>query len=113
MGDFNIDLLKSDSHAATSDFINTLFSASYFPLINRPTRVAETTATLIDNIFTNQYDEDNHLSGIIPTDFPIFHFHYDSGMSPQPDKISFCKRIMNEQNINKFNSEIQSMGSSS
>lgn len=30
-GDFNIDLLKSDSNAETNAFVDTLFSYSFFP----------------------------------------------------------------------------------
>ena len=52
-GDFNIDLLKYESHAPTASFVNCLFSYSFFPLINKPTRITCETATLVDNIFTN------------------------------------------------------------
>ena len=52
-GDFNIDLLKYESHAPTASFVNCLFSYSFFPFINKPTRITCETATLVDNIFTN------------------------------------------------------------
>ena len=52
-GNFNIDILKHESHSLTADFINCIFSQSFFPLINRPTRITCQSATLIDNIFTN------------------------------------------------------------
>ena len=53
LGDFYLDLLKSDKHNPTLDFLNLLFSHSFWPLITRPTRVTSSSATLIDNIFTN------------------------------------------------------------
>ena len=53
MGDFNINLLNSENHTLTSDFINTMFSNHFQPLILQPTRVTDSTATLIDNIFSN------------------------------------------------------------
>ena len=53
-GDFNIDLLKTDSHVPTTSYVNCLFSHGFFPVINRPTRIAETSATLIDNILVNK-----------------------------------------------------------
>ena len=56
LGDFNINLLNADHHNPTSHFIDFMFSHEYFPLINRPTRVTHYTATLIDNIFTNNFD---------------------------------------------------------
>ena len=53
LGDFNINLLNSDTHSNTSDFIDMMFSTSFLPLINRPTRISDNSATLIDNIYTN------------------------------------------------------------
>ena len=35
MGDFNIDLLKYQQHSNTNDFLNTMFSHSFLPVINR------------------------------------------------------------------------------
>lgn len=71
MGDFNINLL--DDHLST-DFLNLAFSNNFYPAITNPTRVASTSSTLIDNIFTN--DDSAINSGIFVTDitdhFPIF-----------------------------------------
>ena len=53
MGDYNIDLLKSDSHRPTTDCLECLYSRGFYPLISLPTRLTDTTATLVDNIFTN------------------------------------------------------------
>ena len=76
MGDFNIDILKSQDNNHISDFVNTIFSSGFYPLINRPTRITNQTATLIDNIYTNIFHQ--HMSpGILITDitdhFPIFN----------------------------------------
>lgn len=72
MGDFNIDILKEPS----SNFMNTIYSSGFHPLITKPTRVSATSATLIDNIFTNVLQYDACLPGIIATDltdhFPVF-----------------------------------------
>ena len=53
LGDYNVDLLKFNKHQPTTDFINCMFSFSFLPLINRPTRITDNSATIIDNIFTN------------------------------------------------------------
>ena len=53
MGDYNVNLLNVDKHIPSSDFLETLYSYSYLPLINKPTRINKNTATLIDNIFCN------------------------------------------------------------
>ena len=53
MGDLNINLLNHNFHNATSDFLNTLLSHSKLPLITLPTRISETSATLLDHIYSN------------------------------------------------------------
>ena len=57
MSDFNLNLLLHNSHAFTGKFLNVMFSRSFVPLITRPTRLTSHTATLIDNIFTNNFDD--------------------------------------------------------
>ncbi len=54
MGDFNIDLLKSESCDFANKFTEQLFTSSFYPLITKPTRITSHTATLIDNIFTTR-----------------------------------------------------------
>ena len=51
MGDFNIDLLKSDSHLASEEFLNKMGSFFFQPHILQPTRITSHSSTLIDNIF--------------------------------------------------------------
>ena len=74
-GDFNIDLLKYETHDQTRHFTDMLFSLGLFPLINRPTRITNTSETLIDNIFTNFISSVNY-SGILISDIsdhlPVF-----------------------------------------
>ena len=52
-GDFNIDLVKYDSHADTECFYEQLSSHGFRPLILQPSRITSHSATLIDNIFVN------------------------------------------------------------
>ena len=49
--DQNIDLLKSKRHEATSKFLDTILSLKLWPVITRPTRITQQSATLIDNIY--------------------------------------------------------------
>ena len=53
MGDFNIDLLKSETCDFSHNFLLSLQSYSFFPVIDKPTRVHNNSATLIDNILVN------------------------------------------------------------
>ena len=51
-GDFNINML-SNRYTPASDFLDNLLSASFLPLISKPTRVTNHSATLLDIICTN------------------------------------------------------------
>ena len=51
--DFNADLLKLSTPVPTSDFMGEFTFGGFYPLISLPTRLTDTTATLIDNIWTN------------------------------------------------------------
>ena len=53
MGDFNIDLLKTDIHRPIHEYVDLIYSLSMLPSIYKPTRITATTATCIDNILTN------------------------------------------------------------
>ena len=53
MGDCNIDLLKDDSDRPTHNYLGLIYSYSMIPSILKPTRITETSATIIDNILTN------------------------------------------------------------
>jgi len=53
IGDYNINILNAETHLPTADFVELMFANHFSPYINMPTRVTETSATLIDNIFSN------------------------------------------------------------
>ena len=54
LGDFNADL-KCDQNSNISDFVDLMYSSLLLPHIFSPTRTTSS-ATLIDNIFTNNYN---------------------------------------------------------
>ena len=74
-GDFNIDLLNPNKHKMTDEFINTIYSMSLYPKITRPSRITTHCATVIDNIFTIEI-ENNTVSGLLINDIsdhlPVF-----------------------------------------
>ena len=41
MGDFNIDLLKFQSHEKTKYFIESMLTTGYLPVLTKPTRVTD------------------------------------------------------------------------
>ena len=52
-GDFNADLLKSNSDINIKDFMNLTYSLGCIPLITQPTRITTTSSTLLDHVYTN------------------------------------------------------------
>ena len=54
LGDYNTNILNYASHVHTAQFV-MMSSSGFLPLITCPTRVTATSATLIDNIFTNYH----------------------------------------------------------
>ena len=114
LGDLNIDLFKCDDHKPTSNFLDTMYSYNMFPLIVKPTRVTEKSATLIDHIWTNNFDvHSQHKQGILLTSMPdhygIFHIT-GSKMNESSGNENVClKRDMCHRNIEKFISKIQAV----
>ena len=64
MGDFNVDLLKHGFHGPTSDFMGGFAASGFYPLVSLPTRITDTSATLIDNIWTNNLTA-RKMSGLV------------------------------------------------
>ena len=58
LGDFNVNLLNYNEHNQTNEFLDSLASNSFIPLILQPTRITSHSNTLIDNIFSNVIDPD-------------------------------------------------------
>ena len=53
LGDMNYNLINIDKHSPTNEYYNTLTTASFKPLITKPTRITARNETLIDHIWTN------------------------------------------------------------
>ena len=52
--DQNIDLLKSNEHTSTRKFLDLILDSGLWPVITRPTRITQRSATLIDNIYISK-----------------------------------------------------------
>ena len=65
-GDFNINLLNINSANSThtNEFLNNVISNGFLPNITLPTRISDTTASLIDNFFCKLHQK-NTSSGIL------------------------------------------------
>ena len=61
-GDFNLNLIKYTQNRGVNQFLGKILSNNFNPQITLPKSVTQKSASLIDNIFTNNY-EHNCVSG--------------------------------------------------
>ena len=108
MGDYNINKLKNvTTNVNMSDFINMMVEHPVYPMTNKPTKIVDHTALIIDNIYTNTMipiytgilfcDVDDH--------FTIFCIFNDLSFSG--DKPTITKRRLNKECIKKLNKALQ------
>ena len=105
LGDYNINLLNCEKHDPTGQFFDVITSNGFLPIITRPTRVTATSATLIENIFTNNIlDVSTSFQGLFVTDlsdhYPIFHI--DRQMKVKESEMFMYKRIFSPSNRDLF-----------
>ena len=66
--DHNLDFIKQHLHNPTKMFIELNIDSNMLPTITRPTRITNTSATLIDNLFISKQLQTNYKSGILLDD---------------------------------------------
>jgi len=110
MGDFNINLMEVTGNTDISTFFDTLGSCSLMPNILLPTRITDTSQTIIDNIFSSP-ELSGTASGNILTcisdHLAQFAFINNTVISTPP-KIPQIKRDWSKFNGDKFTSDIRS-----
>ena len=103
MGDFNLDLLQYK------------VSFAFIPLISNPTRLTSYSATLIDNIFTNNLSQ-NVLNGVVLNDLsdhlPVFAYFSGLTLTRDGDNKAFVRKFT-EENLRKFNENVSNTNWSS
>ena len=112
LGDYNINILNHDSHNETRNFVELLFSYSLIPLINRPTRITKSTATLIDNVFTNNFvNIESSVQAIMVTDitdhFPIIHIDWKNEQAYS--EATLVRRLYSHRNKQSFFTELAAL----
>ena len=112
-GDFNLNLLDYTTNTKVKTFVNLLFQHGLIPLINKPTRVTRRTATVIDLIITNQFDNSSLTTGIIKTQiadhFLIFLVSKDININVENNKSTIVKRRINDITIQTFKNLLKEM----
>ena len=110
MGDFNIDLLRSNTNNATSYFLDTLNSFFFIPQIIQPTRLAKTSKTLIDNIFFNSIEYET-ISGNFLVQIADHLIQYlvlkDFSFSTKKKPVKTYRRDFRFFNDNEFREELK------
>lgn len=103
-GDFNVDLLKHGDDKGIQEFVNIMFNIGLYPIISKPSRITRSTFTLIDNIFTNSFEEGLY-SGLLLDDLsdhlPIF-IVCRSKLNHINTKSSVSTRCMNIDKLNRL-----------
>ena len=66
--DHNMDFLKASKHTNTQKFMEYNLEINMLPVISKPTRITDTSATLIDNILISGKLQQAYHSGIIISD---------------------------------------------
>ena len=100
-GDFNLDLLKIDTDHFTQYFFNLLCSYGMLPLTLQPTRVTENTATVIDNIFSNNLQDDIIGGNVLLT----LSEHFSQFISVNREKLDLKNIIVYQRDYSKFSNE--------
>ena len=54
-GDFNYDLTQTTENTHVYDFTEIMLNHSFFSVINIPTRITDTTATVLDQLWANSF----------------------------------------------------------
>ena len=95
LGDFNIDLLKYESHTSTNEFLDSLSSNMILPYILRPTRITGHSKTLTDNIFSNYISKETifgNLTSTISDHLPQFFIMPSIFSDPSSSKSNVYER---------------------
>ena len=94
IGDFNINLLKTEICDFEHEFLTSVQSRYFTPTTDKPTRVYNNSATLIDNFFVNN-PENVVYSGNVVSDISDHFTQFWIASSVKPDYQSSEKKIRN------------------
>ena len=107
MGDFNIDLMKYSNCNSVNQFLSIIYAYSFLPLIDKPSRITQSSFSLIDNIITNNFNSDIS-SGLFVNDisdhFPVFQVSKKYNLSKNAS--IYERRKINENTITTFKEKL-------
>jgi len=103
-GDYNIDFLNPSKSPAIEEFVDVMYSIGLYPCINKPSRITTHSATIIDNILTNNMSsklESGLLINDITDHLPIFVLHECKHYNLDNSKINIQWRLRTDYTMNK------------
>ena len=110
LGDYNINCFDYDDNEKVKNFYDSLYEQGTIPLVNKPTRVTLNSASLIDNIITNDIINNSSRKGIIKSDisdhFPIFISVSTSKTKTTKQSVKILKRDFNDRNMTSFKEQL-------
>ena len=102
-------MLKMNSKEDFSTFYENAISSGFVPKITLPTRICDTTSTLIDNIYTNVLDK-NHTSGILVrliSDHQMYFCIMNENFVKSESAQKYIEvELCNQDNLEKFIKEV-------
>ena len=108
-GDYNIDLLKINSNNEYCSFYENVLSSSFAPKITLPTRICDTTSTLIDNVYTNVIDKE-HICGILVRPISDHQMYFcmmkENYLKPVTKQKYVEIEVCNQESLENFRKEI-------
>ena len=109
-GDLNINLINR-IHNPTTHFLNTILTQNFIPHITLPTRITESTATVIDNIlvkYNKSITENEIVSGNLFCDISDHLPNFILFGKDKPKQNRPYIRIFSDKNIQKFREYLKS-----
>ena len=107
-GDFNYDLAKSNENTHVSNFTEVMLNHNFCSIINKPTRITDADATVLDHIWTNACT-DHIKPGIMlhsaSDHLPVFMCADESKATSS----NILTRSFNDANMKKFNLDLQNI----
>ncbi len=110
-GDLNINLLRIYEKKCYYEFFDSFMSLGFIPKISLPTRIANTTSTLIDNILVNNHHEQS-IAGISTSkisDHQLIFMCEETDIKKARPVSKYIKiRKNDEKSLENFKSQLQS-----
>ena len=110
--DHNLDLLKITQHKPTEEFLECNIDSGMIPQITKPTRITQTSATLIDNVIVSKKLSTHiesrilieNISDHLPSLVSLGNFHHS-----QKEGVKIYSRDTRKQNLEKLREALENI----